>query len=85
MVLVPADRLLHATPQVVLRLEAQFPARGLDVALPVALPEDVELVLVERYQLARAPAIPLARATDQAQHPDGSRDADPPRRPGPRG
>ena len=75
---VPGDGLADAARQRVLRFVAQFAARGLDVAAPVALFENVVLVVVQGGDAACEAADVLAEEGDHAQNPYRGLDAQAP-------
>lgn len=74
LLLVPGDGLFDATFEGPLWVVAQFVSGGGDVASPVALLEDVELVHVERLQTSSPFAKPCVEGTDTVEQPDGSLD-----------
>lgn len=78
-ILVPPDSSPHTIAKLEARGETQLVARRLDVAPPVALSEDVKLVVVEHYQLSGGPAHILSHERDKPQHPYRGGNPYPPR------
>ncbi len=76
--MIPFNGAAHTLLQVHLRVITQFADGRLDVATPVALAQDVVLVIVQGGDLAGHPSDVFAEEGDDAEHPDGCRDADPP-------
>ena len=68
----------HALFQFHLRLVAQFFAGRGDVAAPVTLFQDIVFVIVQGCYLACHPTNVFTEESDDAQHPGGGSDAQPP-------
>ena len=68
---VPADGLADAVGERPLRFIAQLAASRLDVAVPVALSQDVVFVHVQRRQLAQASTDGAIDGADGSQEPEG--------------
>ena len=78
---VPFYRLFHPSFQIVLWLVTQFVDGGLDIASPVALAQNIILVVIQGCYFTCHSSNVFSEESHDAQHPYWGCDTDPPRAP----